>query len=132
MFDLDLSIKDSVVLGSDEVIQVVTEEDALMESLFDEPGSGSKRAAPVCIEDEERKRLRALIDAAFEESEPCHPTKPKTPDPPALVQEESRNDMREMCKNAGIFREFGGVKGWLAMQRSAPSGSQNASVDVAR
>lgn len=132
MFELDLSLRKCSVVEPSVQPQTLTEEDAMMESLFDEPASGSKRESDSTFEDEERKRLRLMIDAAFEESEPIPSHQPQPEPLSAPVPEDPQQDMKELWKNAGILREYGGIKGWLAMQRPAPSGSQGAKESDAR
>jgi hypothetical protein len=91
------------------------------------------------------KRLRTQIDAAFEEAcavaqtpttEACvFEDRPPTPDSlmdmRALIENESRATStvahpepprhtprkEDPFKNAGLFREYGGIKGWMALQR---------------
>lgn len=93
------------------------------------------------------KRLRAEIDTAFEEARVVAQTpttetcvsedRPPTPDhllhirmlidnecqetaPVAHVQPEPPREAtrkEDPFKNAGLFREFGGIKGWMALQR---------------
>jgi hypothetical protein len=131
MFDLDLSIRVPSRVELDELVNITTEEDALMESLFDEPSSESKRDADDSLEDNERKRMRLIIEAAFEESGAVQTATAPAPLPPAPVHEEPK-DIKEIWKNAGIFREYGGVKGWLAMQRAAPGSVQSGGDSGAR
>lgn len=53
----------------------------------------------------ETKALRALIDDAFDtQTEP-----PET----VLHRDHERIEFKEICKHAGLFREYGGIKGWM-------------------
>jgi hypothetical protein len=132
MFELDLSVRERGRVETEEVVEIITEEDALMESLFDAPSSSTKRVAEESMEEEERKRLRLVIDAAFGESEPPNAENAPAPRPPAPVRMEPQEDIKEMWKHAGLLREYGGVRAWMAMQKTAPGGVQSGRDSDAR
>lgn len=86
-------------------------------SAFDEAACSDDMSVPVSLFGDELGRpptpkdildLRALIDAEFDgDSLASGPVAMDTSPPPR----------EDPFKHAGLFREYGGIKGWLEMQR---------------
>ena len=121
MFEIDLSLLPDKKRAYPETL---TEEDALMESLFEvSPKRNKPDYRPVTPP--ETRSLRALIDNAFEQ-EQNSVSEPQVSSPPPLVGttpelSPDRSSFKEMCKHAGILREYGGVKAFMSLDFPAAS-----------
>ena len=113
MFDIDISL---LPTKKRDYSETFTEEDVLMESLF-EVSPKKKREDCRPLTPPETRSLRELIDTAFEEEN--YPLEPQVSQlPPTVVGHTElsveRATFKEMCKHAGILREYGGVKGFMS------------------
>lgn len=150
MFELDLSIRpfesrtdESCVSSSHsdiscqtqngswvtEETRTQTEEDAMMDSLYDDTSPQRKRRVDGFLdelEDAETKRLRAMVEEAFassgNEEVPPEPVSSEHCSIEMDAQPPHDGDVKNMWKHAGVLREYGGVKAWMeSMKKSAPA-----------
>jgi len=117
--ELDFSIRESA-------------EEPRKESSTDEVASSKRSLSPVSSSEEHTlpstpddvKRSRVEINYAFDEaacsdemSVPVSLLLGNSPAPVPVAMDASPPPREDPFKHAGLFREYGGVKGWLDMQR---------------